>query len=146
SDDGPGGAQLAQVRTRLTLPYLDDTTVDSVNGGTFGGRGNVAHELLAAVASWKPNALNLPRLVIPLAVGWDGGVGAANESSSQAVHDALLHAACYGAFVAAAAGNDTGGPNPATGPLYPAAWESENAPGLNDCASLCDLPAIPGYM
>ncbi len=136
------------ISTHLALPYLDDRTVDFVNGGSSvhaaGWRGSSS-------TPWRPGAraAAAERLVIPLAIGWDSAFADPTDTASRAVHDALVHAACHGALVTAAAGNDTGGPSPGSGPLYPAAWESELAPDASTCPALegvtkvADL--IPGY-
>jgi hypothetical protein len=144
-----GVTSFGLVSTWLALPYLDAATVDRVHGGSFGTRGELAQRIVDAVTLWKTRTAVAPRLVMPLALGWDPAFGPPGSAPSRAVHDAILHAVCHGAFVAAAAGNDAGGPAPATGALLPAAWESEIGPTVADCeanegvGSLSNL--LPNY-
>jgi hypothetical protein len=123
------------VSTYLTLPYVTTKKVDCSQGGAFGTRVDLARQIFRAVETWKHGSSQRPHLVLPLALGWDPSFGKPGDTASLAVHDALVHASCQGVFLAAAAGNDAGGPSPATGALYPAAWESESAPTPAACQS-----------
>lgn len=72
-----------------------------------------------------------------LSVGWEpwfGGDEAVGEmlTEVEAVYGALEHAACSGALAIAAAGNFPGGPEPVSGPIYPAGWETRQAPACTD--------------
>jgi hypothetical protein len=141
--DGPLSTTcFGHVSTYLALPHVTAGEVDCVHGGGFGTRVELARQIFRAVETWKPQVGSRPRLVIPLALGWDPASGDPTDAASQAVHAALVHAACHGAFLAAAAGNDTGGKSPPGGLVYPAAWESEYAPTLEACATFEDVDSI----
>lgn len=62
--------------------------------------------------------------------------------ASQDVYDALRRAACQGAIVVAATGNDHGGEPMPSGALFPAGWEVVDAPSVVTCRELgFPLPA-----
>lgn len=63
----------------------------------------------------------------------DGGSGAPLSPGARAVLAALHYAACHGALVIAAAGNDPGYKDPPGGPMLPAAWERLPAPSESAC-------------
>lgn len=134
-DDPLSVGCFAHISTYLALPYITSKHVDCDHGGAFGTRVDLARQIFLAVETWKHRVGPAPHLVIPLALGWDQRFEKPKDLATRAVHDALVHASCHGAFLAAAAGNDTGGPTPAEGAVYPAAWESEAAPGPADCKS-----------
>lgn len=135
-----------QVSTWLALPYVDEQTVDRTNGGSFGTRAELARQLVMAVETWKLRSATRPRLVIPLALGWDPQFGPASDTASQAVRQAILHATCHGALVIAAAGNHTGGPTPGHGQLLPAAWEADTAPSAAECEALEGVSSLANMM
>lgn len=146
----------AEIRTYLAMPRTTPVDVDTVNGGYFGSLGDLAVAIKAAVDQWYVEApiipadtRSIPRsaarrapLILNLSLGWDprwGGSGLANDPARNAVvavAAAIAHARCMGAIVFAASGNDTGGPAPGSGALYPAAWESLPGPNANICAVL----------
>ena len=127
-----------QVVNHLALKMVDiDTPSD--DGGYFGTLGELARQIFRAVAAWQIEYRDMPNqrppMIINLSLGWnpsfnqklDGSV-VAGVAAMRAV---IEFAACQGALVIAATGNDTGGPDPATGPMFPAAWEREPPPA--DC-------------
>lgn len=71
---------------------------------------------------------NLPAPAAPYA-----GAGAPLSPGSRAVFAALHYAACHGALVIAAAGNDPGYKDSPSGPMLPAAWETLPAPSASAC-------------
>ncbi len=103
--------------------------VDETSGGFYGMQSELAEGIYDAVAQ-APNG----PLVIELAVGWDSRFNASTAFPGQAsqavlaVRAALGYAACSNAIVIAAAGNETGGPEPGEGPVMPAAWAQIPAP------------------
>ena len=142
-----GNDCLADIRSWLALPNVDDLHADDVNGGSYGKRSDLATKLFAAVETWKIDAAagGHPRLVIPLALGWavDPILAADDSTPTRAVFDTIFHAECHGALVLAAAGNDNGGKQPASGRLFPAAWEESTArPDRAACDRARDLPVF----
>lgn len=135
-DEGSSGPCLTDIRTYLALPQVDDVTIDTENGGSFGSRLQLAQQLFEAVEGWKQEVADRPRLVLPLALGWDPNLTGTGDLASELVHQALLHAACAGVIVTAAAGNQVGGPTASDGLVYPAAWEAELAPTEAECLAL----------
>ena len=142
------GPCLTDIRTYLALPHVDEATIDVENGGSFGSRLELAQQLFEAVESWKQDVSDRPRLVLPLALGWDPNLTGTGDLASELVHQALVHAACAGVIVTAAAGNQVGGPVPSGGLVYPAAWEEELAPTEAECLALEGVAAsdelVPG--
>lgn len=63
----------------------------------------------------------------------EGGSGAALSPGGRAVLAALHYAACHGALVITAAGNDPGYKEAPSGPMLPAAWERLPAPSESAC-------------
>ncbi|MFO0593611.1 MAG: hypothetical protein U0441_39080 [Polyangiaceae bacterium] len=143
-----GGPCLTDIRTYLALPHVDEATTDLENGGSFGSRLELAQQLFEAVESWKQDVSDRPRLVLPLALGWDPNLTGTGDLASELVHQALVHAACAGVIVTAAAGNQVGGPTPSEGLVYPAAWQDELAPTEAECLALEGVAAqdelVPG--
>ncbi|EYF02435.1 S8 family serine peptidase [Chondromyces apiculatus] len=152
----PPGACTGHVTTHLALPHVSNTSVNLLRGGYFGTRGQLAQAIFRAVEAWKGAYPARGRLVINLSVGWepdagcgDPGVPGGLSLSERAVFLALEHAACHGALVVAAAGNDPGGPQPIHpagtvmpgGPVCPAAWSVTSAPSASRCAAI----EAPGY-
>ena len=140
------------------------TVRDEVNGGYFGTYGDLALAIRREVVAWQ--ASGEKRLVLNLSLGWDGELFKDTSSiddqpeqdrkktastrglwwkprpapdhtaPSLSVLRALQDAACRGALIVAAAGNRTGGPQPGSGPLLPAAWEEMDSPDAATCAEL----------
>lgn len=105
-------------------------------GGFFGFQGTFAEKVVEAVFLWKKAGKQTP-LILNLSVGWDERYNAdevddtvqgLSRASVLSAREALEFAACEGALLIAAAGNQGAGPNPGKGPLYPAAWEAVNVP------------------
>jgi hypothetical protein len=164
--DGAGVNCVGFVSHNLALPMVTPTIATPALGGFFGYQSQLAASLQAAVSDWKAHnagaaaADETPheRLVINVSLGWEpiygGAVPAAGPAGLappvRAVYDALQHAACNGALVFAAAGNDPGGPTPVGGAMYPAAWEQRPAPTFAQCAALegagyAESPSRPIY-
>lgn len=140
--DGEGGACIAMVSNHLALPLEDADTRNEKNGGRLGTLGDLARAIDSAVDTWlaKPSQSHL---VINLSVGWDRRIGGPDPEAPgklsgpiRAVHASLERAACLGALVVAAAGNDSGGPQAKQGPLYPAGWETEPMPTPDQCKAI----------
>ncbi|EDM79257.1 hypothetical protein PPSIR1_03933 [Plesiocystis pacifica SIR-1] len=132
------------------------------NGGHFGSQADIAMGIYDALANWKRRQQMAPqppvRLVINLSLGWEPIAGDADSlladaadferGPSRAVYDALRYAACEGALVFAAAGNN---PEPGCdgheGVLIPATFQGEAAPTASECAALGfeapDDPELP---
>lgn len=139
----------ADVYSFLTLPMIDNDHADWTRGGYFGTRMQLAQAIYRAVESWKNDrefflthgsGVDHPRLVVNASVGFEPHHSCepdpSTDSATAAVHEALVHAHCYGALVVAAAGNDTGGPNPGKCLVYPAAWSQDDAPNEEMCLAL----------
>ncbi|HMV69494.1 MAG TPA: hypothetical protein PKA64_21810, partial [Myxococcota bacterium] len=111
--------------------------VNTVAGGYLGTQATLATRILDAVRDWDLAGRPGP-LVIHLAVGWEpeytwrAGSPGTESVGARTVRLALEYAACQGALIVAAAGNERGGPVPSPGPMYPAAWAANPAP---DCAA-----------
>ncbi|AUX45865.1 uncharacterized protein SOCE26_073610 [Sorangium cellulosum] len=130
----------AEIRTYLALPRVTNESATEA-GGYFGTPGDLAEAVDRAVEGWKQSPPPRPRLVINLSLGWQpeigrqsGGVdinGAA--APAQSVLDALRRAACHGALIVAAAGNEPGNPSSRPGATYPAAWQGVAAPRRSEC-------------
>lgn len=138
------------------------TVRDEGKGGFFGTYGDLANAIRREVVAWESSGEQ--RLVLNLSLGWDGelfrdvpsvdgkpghhrkradetrGLGRKPDSGHAApvlsVLRALQDAACRGALIVAATGNRTGGPQPGSGPLLPAAWETMDAPDAATCSKL----------
>jgi hypothetical protein len=137
-----GSACIAMVSSHLALPLENAETRNEKDGGRLGTQGDLAQAINRAVEAWLAEP-SQPHLVINLSVGWDRRIGGpdpdgpnAHGGPVRAVHAALERAACLGALVVAAAGNDSGGPQAKQGPLYPAAWETEPMPTPEACKKI----------
>ncbi|MDI1449100.1 S8/S53 family peptidase [Polyangium sp. 6x1] len=160
----PGGEAApcaAHVTTALGLPRTDlanPLSTSPTQGGFFGTEGDLAQAVERLVLSWR-NEITAgqgdARLVINLSVGWEDVPGrnncapeklAQNPESlappARAVLDAMRYAACHGALLLAAAGNDTGGPTPASGLVCPARWEEIAMPDAATCNALVGAPFV----
>lgn len=128
------GAMSAPCRVRVR-PFLaldrfgDRFERDLINGGTYGSQAQLARSIHDALT-----APGVARRVLTIAAGWDSRYNASTAQPGRpshavrAVGAALRLAACSGAIVITSAGNDTGGPSPGDGPIFPAAYESKRAP------------------
>lgn len=146
------GDCMTDVRTRLALPIrkfdresLEATEIDPECGGFVGSFADLAQAIHAEVDAWQYENEKPPPLVINLSLGWDGKEYGGLESDCtmmkdgpRAVYHALEYAQAHGALVFAAAGNDRSGPNPQTGPLLPAAWET----GEPACGAVRTRPLV----
>lgn len=130
----------AQVGSYLALDRIPATAAggtpprDPVNGGFFGSQQNLAKRIWHAVRDHDLSGTDA-NLVINLSVGWEGIYNQPLGSPSGTVHNsvtavrkAIELAACEGALVIAAAGNQGGGPSQTSGPMYPAAWADQEIP------------------
>jgi len=150
---------LAAISNHLALPREDGLAINLRQGGFFGFQSELARAIHQAVLEWKMHGIDhppgdrpQPRLVINLSVGWEplpeyGGEferPADLPAPARAVHAAITDAVCRGALVIAAAGNDTGGAAPSTGPMYPAAWEQRPAPDKAACEAFEPPGALEG--
>jgi hypothetical protein len=138
---GPGHPCSVGVAPELALPLVEAGREDPVDGGYFGAPGHLAVAIHRAASGPGPRVLNL-------SLGWvpdghladlvppnhmslfhgNGGVAA----PVRAVHAAIVHAACHGALVVAAAGNDPVGAGESD-PLLPAAWARLEMPDDGAC-------------
>ncbi len=164
--DGAGVNCVGFVAHDLALPMVTPTVATPALGGFFGYQSQLAASIRTAVSDWRAHNAGAAgageatheRLVINLSLGWEpvygGAVPAAGPAGLappvRAVYDALQHAACQGALVFAAAGNDPGGPTPAAGAMLPAAWEQRPAPTFAQCTALegagyAENPSRPIY-
>lgn len=149
--DGNGVNCAGYVSNHLALPQVSPVVATPLQGGFYGYQTQLAAAILTAVSDWQTHNAAPPagearheRLVINLSVGWDPAYGGAFANNAwdtltpptRAVYHAIRHAACRGALVVAAAGNDPGGPSPAVGPMFPGAWEAKPAPTAAQCATL----------
>ena len=126
----PGTPCTTRIVRHLALNLMKDGKANNKTGGFFGYQGHLAATIFHAVKEWQIND-PASRLVINLSLGWDGrynGSTAGLNAQVRAVRAAIDHAVCQGALVIAAAGNATRGPSPGVGPVYPAAWATQNAP------------------
>lgn len=142
TETAAGAAVLAQV----ALPRVGDGTIDWLGGGHFGSPGELAQAVVDAAGAPGPLVLNLSLGWAPVAP-MDAASMPANHLSLptagatgvagpvRAAHAALVYAACQGALVVAAAGNDPVGAGE-SGALLPAGWAGLEAPDAAHCAAL----------
>ena len=145
----PGSACNSAISTHLALPVDGTGEADPIHGGYYGRITHVAVALVDAVNAWRlhnqsrsPTAPDYhSRLVANMSVAWEaewGGIPAGKDGNAlsprtRAVYAALTHLKGWGGVAIAAAGNDPGGPEPVTGAMLPAAWETEPAPSAQTC-------------
>lgn len=124
--DGVVGPCPIDLRPYLALDLTAAGTRDPVHGGHFGYQGAVAKKIFEATRDWQEDETDSP-LVLNLSIGWDAAYNVDEEGgmseAAAAVREALAAARCAGALAFAAAGNESGGPTPSTGVMFPAAWE-----------------------
>ncbi|MEZ4307949.1 MAG: S8/S53 family peptidase, partial [Polyangiaceae bacterium] len=121
----------AGVSTSLAMPYITDASSGEAivrpGGGDFGYISDLARALWRTVRYHHAAHVG-ERLVLNMSLGWESlgpssACGGAALPAASAVRDVLDIAACqHDALIVAAAGNDTGGPAPASGLMCPAAW------------------------
>jgi subtilisin family serine protease len=124
---------LAQLHHTLALPRVDGNMApDWVRGGRRGTPADVALGIYEAVETWHRGSEASPRLVINLSIGWEPSKSP--RGPDLALQAALEYAACHGALVFAAAGNDVlSSCGEHRGPLTPASFESLPAPTADQC-------------
>lgn len=140
--DGRGSATSACIPEFKSYLALDLADGIPAPGGTgyHGYLSTLAERIDDAVDEWI--AWGRGPLIINLSLGWHADYNElgtyrfsrVRHGGAQAVLAALGRAACEGALIVAAVGNDTGGPDGRGGPMYPAAWASE---------STWTCPAVP---
>lgn len=133
-----GGPQhcTAEVTTSLAMPW-SSPGVMGVGGGHTGTLVDLAQAIQRAVAQWEldranPALITPRRLILNLSLGWEDTPQLADCAAdltlpvalpARAVRQALQYAAARGALIIAAAGNDSGGPNPRTGLVCPGLYQ-----------------------
>lgn len=132
--DGRDSATSACIPEFKSYVALDLANGSPAAGGTgyHGYLSTLAERIDDAVNDWLASGSG--PLIINLSLGWHAaynvygtyGLSRVRHSGAQAVLAALGRAACEGALIIAAVGNDTGGPDGRDGPMYPAAWASES--------------------
>ncbi|MCA9696805.1 MAG: S8/S53 family peptidase, partial [Myxococcales bacterium] len=133
---------LARLRHTLAMPRRDTHSApDWLEGGDRGTRSDIAMAIYRSVADWRErrrgDPTTPPRLVLNLSVGLSPDPRAREDfepASTAALRAALTYAACQGALVFAAAGNEHGGDDESVaGPLDPARFETVLAPDRAGC-------------
>ena len=118
---------VADVRSYTARPREDRFGSDGERGGFYGTLGEYAKAVHIAVADWSEEdpATRPHNLILNLSLGWDPQYGGDPLTrirlAADVAYEATRVAACEGALLIAAAGNQS--VNGATGPMYPAAWE-----------------------
>lgn len=149
----PLRACLSDVATHLALPHIDDEKIDRFNGGYFGTIGELASALTAAADRFRHDGADdegVSRLVINLSLGVQPSDLACSGDPAmpgarlldRVLYTALQRAACHGAIIVAAAGNDPGGGPYVGGATCPAAWASLPAPSLETCQDLFGIEYV----
>jgi subtilisin family serine protease len=140
--DTTGAGCPARLVSGLAMPRSADVAgTDEVTGGDHGTLVELALAIDRVVEAYRTTdpVAREAHLIINLSLGWDPYYakweGDDKYASSQLVRASLRRAVCHGALVIAAAGNDSGGPN-SRGAMYPAAWETEAAPSVDECKRL----------
>lgn len=140
NDDGRCAATVVPELAMSVVSFKDQTVVRNIQKGGFRGTvSELAVAILGAIAHWDDDVHrgreHADHLVLNLSLGWDGAlIGGLDEKEKdtplavQAVYAALEYAAWRGVLVVAAAGNSRLGPQPGSGPLLPAAWETRVSP------------------
>ena len=126
-------------------------------GGPLGSIGSLARAIGEVVVRWQQSGkLRGSPLILNMSVAWDPRFGheltaPGNEAEHwkrlltpdaqvsapvQAVHAALVYAACLDALSFAAAGNNAGAPCEQQGAMAPALWERYPAPDAAACAQI----------
>ena len=134
-----------QIANHLALQEVDEASKsDPADGGFYGTRAQLAAAVQQALDAWVATVTpaHTSRLVINLSIGWvpaldqnpRGGHG--RTLPEDLVFQVLTRASCLGALVVAAAGN--GAFTSSTGPIWPAGWEAQPAPGAQACQRFVD--------
>lgn len=139
------------------FPYSATSAVPLPNGGPLGSIGSLAHAIGEALVRWQQSAkLKGSPLVLNMSVAWDPRFGSevtapGSEAEHwkrlitpsdqvpatvQAVHAALVYAACLDALSFAASGNNVGAPCEQQGAMVPALWERYPAPDALACKQI----------
>lgn len=139
------------------FPYSATSPQALPGGGPLGSIGSLAHAIGEALVRWQQSEkLKGSPLVLNMSVAWDprfgGDVTAPGSEAEhwkrlitpsgqvpatvQAVHAALVYAACLDALSFAAAGNNAGAPCEEQGAMAPARWERYPAPDAAACAQI----------
>lgn len=129
-----------EIVTNLALPRTDATDVSSIDlamGGTIGSPIDVGLALEAAMRDAGIIGGGAQKLVINMSLGWNERFNRNHEGfehgAVRALRSAFRVAACRGVVIVASSGNPDGGQESDSGPLYPAGFESDDAPGLAQC-------------
>ncbi len=139
--EGRGSSTSACIPEFHSYLALDREHGERAPGGSgyHGLMSTLAERIDDAVNDWLAARTGAP-LIINLSVGWHPEYHAVgnyrtstgiHHSGAQAVRAALNRAACNGALVVAAVGNQTGGPAGGSRAMYPAAWASETTWGCS---------------
>lgn len=143
----------------LALPQIDDQQVDTENGGYSGRQFHLANAICSAVATWQKqldetgtDTRTAPAPVLVMALGSLPEKGQSYDSDNdirntgslplQTLYYAMQHAACHGAALVAAAGNDPNGDatlpacNDVSGAMCPGAMREIAAPKVEYCDGL----------
>lgn len=139
----------AEVTTALALPWVASGTGRPA-GGHVGTPGDLVEAIQRAIVKWKDDFAVKPRttpqrLILNLSLGWEhtfgiadcpAGAGAGDGLAITAVQLALEAAAHSGVLIIAAAGNQSGGPNPRDGLLCPGYFQRLPNPVLPSASLL----------
>ena len=133
-----------RIENHLALEEIGDARLDPANGGFFGTRAQLAAALQRALDQWVAavRAGDQSRAVINLSLGWVPALDTNPRAISgrslpeDVVFQVLNRASCLGALVVAAAGN--GAFSSTSGPILPAGWEAQPAPGRLACGRYLD--------
>jgi len=139
------------------FPYSAISPQALPGGGPLGSIGSLAHAIGEALVRWQQSEkLKGSPLVLNMSVAWDPRFGSdvtapGSEAGHwkrlitpsdqvpatvQAVHAALVYAACLDALSFAAAGNNAGAPCEEQGAMAPALWERYPAPDAAACKQI----------
>ena len=139
------------------FPYSATSPKALPGGGPLGSIGSLAHAIGEALVRWQQSEkLKGSPLVLNMSVAWDPRFGSdvtapGSEAEHwqrlitpsdkvpatvQAVHAALVYAACLDALSFAAAGNNAGAPCEEQGAMAPALWERYPAPDAAACTQI----------
>lgn len=139
------------------FPYSATSPQALPGGGPLGSIGSLAHAIGEALVRWQQSEkLKGSPLVLNMSVAWDPRFGSAVTAPGseaehwkrlitpseqvpatvQAVHAALVYAACLDALSFAAAGNNAGAPCEEQGAMAPALWEKYPAPDAAACQQI----------
>ncbi len=149
---GGGGGDVV-VSNKVAMPWrrVEPFEFNVSTLGDYGRYGDLIEAIDLATYTWGQEILqsndpavgNVPlRLVLNLSLGFEHEADSCNVmddscvSAEKVVYDAIREAACHGAGIVAAAGNDTGGLNPTTALILPGGWQEHQTPDDDRCARL----------